>query len=146
MSTINATSNTSTHGDYATGAERVPKKALGQEEFFQLLSVQLASQDPLKPMEDTDFIAQMSSFSSLEMTNDLVDAFNSFTRQQQFSTAQTLIGQQVTLVDSLNTEVSGVVSAIHKDGEDTLITVNGTDYEVSSVRRVETNTNQTSGK
>jgi flagellar basal-body rod modification protein FlgD len=142
MSSVDATSS-STASTYTAATERVPKKSLGQEEFFKLLSVQLASQDPLKPMEDTDFIAQMSSFSSLEMTNDLVKAFNSFTQQQEFSAAQTLIGRQVTLTDPLNTEVSGVVSAIHKDGDDTLITVNGTDYEVSSVRRVETTATET---
>ena len=134
---VEATSSAGYAGAFVPGAERVPQKSLGQQEFFKLLSVQLASQDPLKPMEDTDFIAQMSSFSSLEMTNSLVDAFGRFTEQQGFASAQGLLGRNVTLLDPRNTEVQGVVSAVYKNGDDTLITVNGQDYSVSSVRRVE---------
>ena len=38
---------------------------LGKEDFLQLLTVQLKFQDPLNPMQDTDFIAQLAQFSSL---------------------------------------------------------------------------------
>jgi flagellar basal-body rod modification protein FlgD len=136
---IDATSSISaaTAAPYMPGSERVPQKQLGQHEFFKLLAVQLASQDPLKPMEDTDFIAQMSSFSSLEMTNSLVAAFDRFNTGQEFASAQALLGRNVTLSETDNKEVTGVVSAVFKDGSDTMITVGGTDYEVSSVRRVE---------
>ena len=130
---------------YLPGSARVPQKSLEQKDFFKLLSVQLAAQDPLKPMEDTDFIAQMANFSSLEMMNQLTTSFSAFTTQQDFSAAQNLIGRNVTLLDRTNTEVTGVVSAVFKDGEDTLITVNGADYEVSSVRRVEQSDTPTVG-
>ena len=39
---------------------------LGKEEFLHLLTTQLTNQDPLSPMENTDFIAQLAQFSSLE--------------------------------------------------------------------------------
>ena len=44
-----------------------PKGAqLGKDEFLKLLVTQMAHQDPLNPMDDKNFIAQMAQFSSLE--------------------------------------------------------------------------------
>ena len=39
---------------------------LGKDEFLKLLVTQMAHQDPLNPMDDKNFIAQMAQFSSLE--------------------------------------------------------------------------------
>ena len=50
--------------------------SLGQDEFLELLSAQLSNQDPLAPMEDTEFIAQMAQFTSLEALTDLNDKFD----------------------------------------------------------------------
>jgi flagellar basal-body rod modification protein FlgD len=42
------------------------KKNLGQDAFLQLLTTQLAHQDPTAPQADGEFIAQLAQFSSLE--------------------------------------------------------------------------------
>ena len=43
---------------------------LGREAFLQLLVTQLAHQDPMQPQSDSEFIAQLAQFSSLEqLTN-----------------------------------------------------------------------------
>jgi flagellar basal-body rod modification protein FlgD len=41
-------------------------KDLGRDAFLQLLTTQLSHQDPMKPQADTEFIAQLAQFSSLE--------------------------------------------------------------------------------
>ena len=60
MSSIAAVSPASQVGaTTASGSSRIPQKALGQSDFLKLLSVQLQQQDPMKPMEDTSFMAPM---------------------------------------------------------------------------------------
>lgn len=46
---------------------------LGLDDFLQLLVTKLQYQDPLKPMDDEDFIAQLAQFSSLEQMNRIAD-------------------------------------------------------------------------
>ena len=65
--------STSTSGVTGTGAPAPATappnratEALGRDAFLQLLTTQLANQDPLKPQNDTEFIAQLAQFSSLE--------------------------------------------------------------------------------
>ncbi|HET9960715.1 MAG TPA: flagellar hook capping FlgD N-terminal domain-containing protein [Nitrospiraceae bacterium] len=60
----------------ATTSSDAPKtdgpKALGQDDFLKLLVTQLQNQDPLKPMENEDFVAQTAQFSQLEQLSKLV--------------------------------------------------------------------------
>lgn len=72
----------------SSAEQRTPTQELGKNEFLQILAVQLANQDPLQPMEDTDFIAQMAQFSSLEQMQELNSTFAS-------SQVYSLIGKNV---------------------------------------------------
>jgi len=47
------------------------KKDLGKDAFLQLLTTQLAHQDPMQPQADTEFIAQLAQFSSLEQLTEI---------------------------------------------------------------------------
>ncbi|MDK2956291.1 MAG: flagellar basal-body rod modification protein FlgD [Desulfovibrionales bacterium] len=72
--------------------------ALGKDEFLELLLVQIANQDPLNPMDDTEFISQMAEFSSLEQLNNISDGIgdiNSTLERQDLMNAVSFIGQEV---------------------------------------------------
>ena len=69
---------------------------LGKEQFLQLLVTQLQNQDPLNPMEDQEFIAQMAQFSSLKQLMNLntsMKGLTDATNNQQMFSATNYIGK-----------------------------------------------------
>jgi flagellar basal-body rod modification protein FlgD len=61
-------------------AQREPQSSgeLGQEEFLELMITQLRNQDPFKPMESGDFLAQLASFGTVDGIAELQDSFDQF--------------------------------------------------------------------
>ena len=51
-------------------------QSLGKDDFLQLLVTKLQYQDPLEPMQDEDFIAQLAQFSSLEQMNNIAEGIS----------------------------------------------------------------------
>lgn len=71
---------------------------LGQAEFLELMTTQLRFQDPLKPMENGDFLAQMAQFGTVSGINELNSNFNSMSasfQSNQALQASTLVGRKV---------------------------------------------------
>ena len=56
---------------YGTETERNVSGNLGKEEFLKILITQLQHQDPLSPVEDREFIAQLAQFSALEQMQNM---------------------------------------------------------------------------
>lgn len=70
--------------------------------FLQLLTAQLRNQDPLSPLEGTEFVAQLATFSSVEQliaVNESVDALRSATTGSAISALSQWIGQSVSVAD-----------------------------------------------
>ena len=112
---------------------RVPMKTLGQDEFLQLLVVQMRNQDPLKPVSDTEFIAQMAQFSNLEQTKAMSSDIAKLRQSTAFNQGTALMGKQVSLLSGGSTFTKGIVTDLTvKDGEVSLI-VNGKTYELGQV-------------
>lgn len=74
-------------------AARTPTDTLGKDQFLSILVAQLRNQDPMSPMNDTEFIGQMAQFTSVEqlmnMSNELA------LMRQNIGTASSLIGKTV---------------------------------------------------
>ncbi|MFQ5432887.1 MAG: flagellar hook assembly protein FlgD [Nitrospinota bacterium] len=80
-------------------ADSSAKKSLGKDEFLSLLITQLKHQDPLSPMENTEFTAQMAQFSSLEQlfnVNDNLVNLQALSASVSNTQALSLIGKEVT--------------------------------------------------
>lgn len=117
--------------------ERVPVKMLGQDEFLKLLVTQMQNQDPLSPMKDTEFIAQMAQFTSLEQSRKMSEEMTEMRVQQGMQHAVSLIGQQVTVAFGEEGERhSGIVSEVQKEKDEPKIVIDGRSFDLQDVIHV----------
>lgn len=75
-----------------------PQQELGKDAFMQLLISQMAYQDPLAPMENTEFISQLAQFSALEQQQNIAAGIQLLALSQTASTNSqmvNLIGKRV---------------------------------------------------
>lgn len=68
------------------------KGSLGKEAFMKLLIAQLQNQDPLKPMEDKEFTAQLAQFSSLEEMKNISKSVDGLVASQTSSSKTNAVG------------------------------------------------------
>jgi len=113
------------------------KSDLGMDDFFKLLTTQLVSQDPLKPMEDTEFISQMASFNSLSQMEIIAANTSSSMKQQEAAAVMSLIGKNIEGTGLNGEEIVGVVDRVETvDGE--LVPFVGTvQVPFSSIKKIE---------
>lgn len=75
-----------------------PSSELGKDDFLKILMTQIQNQDPLSPMDDREFISQMTTFSQLEQLMNMSESINTLVNNQMTSPViqySHLIGRQV---------------------------------------------------
>lgn len=75
------------------------QQVLGKEDFLKLLVAQLSAQDPLNPMDSTEFTAQLAQFSALEQMTNVNSALQDLIKAQQAMGNSSMIGLIGKLVD-----------------------------------------------
>ena len=113
---------------------RKTTKELGKDDFLKLLITQLANQDPTNPMEDTQFIAQMAQFSSLEQMTNMNQAFERMATMLNSSKAADTIGKTVE-IDMGETVNRGVVEGATM-GNTPQVIVDGMFYDLNRIKAV----------
>jgi len=102
---VDATSSATSTSYSGSTATNKATQDLGKDDFLKLLVTQLQSQDPLNPMEDKDFIAQMAQFTSLEQMKNMNTSI-------QITQAASYIGRQISWADDKGVEQTGVVTGV----------------------------------
>ena len=107
---------------------------LGYDQFLQLLCAEMQYQDPLEPTSNTDYVAQLATFSQLEATLEQ-------TNLAQGNLANNLVGKNVVLkveneaTGSVNT-VEGKVDYVYYENGQTYLSVNDGLYPIDSLDTV----------
>lgn len=113
---------------------KVKQTELGKDDFMKILITQLSHQDPTKPMEDKEFIAQMAQFSSLEQMTNMSQQFTSISERLNTSSAMNVLGQDVELMVN-GQAVQGAVEAV-TGGDFPQLLVNDKYYDYSTLQTV----------
>lgn len=90
----------------------LPRNAgISQDDFLRILLTQLRFQDPLKPVNNEQFVAQLAQFTSLEINRQQSEKIDSLLTIQATNQAVALVGKQIELRGALAGLV-GTVSAV----------------------------------
>ncbi len=113
-------------------SKSVEKSKLDYDSFLQLLCAEMQYQDPLEPTTNTDYVAQLATFSQLEATLSMQNTTTT-------NMANNLVGK-IVLIDS-ETEtgtdsVEGVVDYVKYVNDTTYVSVNDKLYKLDDVKQV----------
>ncbi len=86
--------------------------AVSQQDFLRILVTQLSFQDPLKPIDNQAFIAQIAQFTALEQTRQLNDGINTLLTIQSTAQSIDLIGKTVEIATESGAKAVGKVSTL----------------------------------
>src|SRR6266496_1728981 len=135
LNSVQVPSSTGTKSSTTTGTSK-----LGKQDFLKLLMAQLQNQDPMKPMDDTQMIAQMAQFSALEATQSLQATMQATNNMQTVAQAGGLIGKYVQSDQADGTSILGAVTGVNFTTTDGItsptLAVNAKDVDYSSILKV----------
>ncbi|WP_374388578.1 flagellar hook assembly protein FlgD [Sandaracinobacter sp.] len=121
----------------ATASATAPRETLTQNDFLTLLVTQLKNQDPLNPLDNETFVAQLAQFSTVSgitSTNDKLDALSRLTASNVRTGALQWIGRSVTGPAGESGTVASV--AIAEDNSLSLTLETGATLSAADVRHM----------
>lgn len=109
----------------ATATSPASKASLDYDTFLRLLVAQMKNQDPTKPMESTEYVAQLATFSNVEQLIASNRKLDQLVAESRMAQGASLVGLRVTVMDSGTTGIvesvrvtsSGIVAALEGGGE-----------------------------
>ncbi|MDD3799218.1 MAG: flagellar hook capping FlgD N-terminal domain-containing protein [Novosphingobium sp.] len=106
---------------------------LSFESLLQIVLTQLTYQDPLKPMDNFEFVSQLAQFSQIQQTQDMSEALQTLVAAQSGAQAASLLGKMVD-VPAGGVTLSGQVTAVaFEDGSPSLTIKTADDQTISNI-------------
>ena len=94
---------------YASQSDAVSKTQVDYQSFLKLLVAQMKNQDPTNPMDSTQYMAQLASFSQVEQSVQMNQKLDQMLQSSTLAQADAIIGRTVTSADG---ETSGKVAEV----------------------------------
>jgi len=97
--------------DPVNNRNTIPPNGMGVQEFLRVLLSQLIYQDPLKPMDNQEFMAHIAQLTSLEQSLQMNERLGQFLENQAVLQSSSMLGRTVD-VESAGTSLTGVVKSV----------------------------------
>lgn len=114
---------------------QLQQASVGQDDLFKIMLTQLSYQDPLEPMDNQEFVAQLAQFNSLEQTRQQNEKIDSLLSLQSANQATGLLGKTVEVTTDTGSVVGEVTTITFEQGSPSL-TVRKTNGEFLSEIRL----------
>ena len=106
----------------SSSSSNLQASSLGLQDFLKVLLTQLSYQDPLKPMDNQEFMAQIAQFTSVEQTQQLNTKIETLINNQAALQSVGLIGRTVDATTNTGT-LTGTVTALSLQGSSPSLSV-----------------------
>lgn len=104
------------------GGSAAQSSNIGIQDFLKILTAQLNNQDPLKPVDNQEFVAQIAQFATLEQSRQLNVKIDSLLGVQASTQSIGLLGKTVD-INQDGSLITGKVTALSLDSGQPLLTV-----------------------
>lgn len=101
-----------------------------EEMFMKLLVAEMQYQDPLEPTDNSQYVAQLASFTQIE-------AIQAVQADMKNIQGNSMVGKMVALIDDDNVEIHGRVDYVRTDDDGQLLaSVNNKEYSVEKIKSI----------
>lgn len=125
---VDSSAEASSASSKKSSAAEKSTSGLGKEAFLQLLVAQMQYQDPLEPMDNTEYISQLATFSQLEAIQNMTDKVS-------YSMANDLVGKYVILNTEQGT-INGKVDYVMYENGNVFLAVDDGLYSIDDLDTV----------
>lgn len=117
-------------GVIGTGINNLERAGVSQDDFIRLFLTQLNFQDPLEPVDNREFLAQLAQFSSVEQLRTLGENIDAMLALQASTQSLGLIGKTVEVIGNNGASAVGQVTTVSFRSGSPLLTIRQTDGSV----------------
>jgi len=88
---------------YSSASDAVSKTQVDYQSFLKLLVAQMKNQDPTNPMDNTEYMAQLATFSQVEQSVQMNQKLDQMLQSSTLAQADSIIGRTITSADGATT-------------------------------------------
>ncbi|MFA6043453.1 MAG: flagellar hook capping FlgD N-terminal domain-containing protein [Phycisphaerales bacterium] len=132
-------SDVSSVGSSTSTSKATGFSSLSSQDFTKIILQELSHQDPLNTTDTNQLIQQLSGIRSIQSNTDLSDKLTKLVAQNDFTSASTLIGKQVSGIDTDNGRSEGIVKTVSRTSSGSVVTLeSGARITVDNLDQVQT--------
>ena len=130
---VNAVTNSGFAGGISAAQDRAN---VSRDDFMKILVTELSSQDPLEPMDNSQFLDQLIGLQTLDQSAAMTDGLRTFQNFMQMSYGSNLVGKTVKALTDDGSLIEGTVNKVVMENGSASVVVGNEKIPVNAVREI----------